>query len=308
MSLALYFGKVNLTSSQLGEVLFNNTSLRAILSNVLASLKDNITYTHQYTKQVENKMVIENVEYSLSIKYKNDSELVGYIHKKSFLHYKDFDREQKEIVSKKVQNTETSEFYYGVFREMVGYQRTQRFGYKEFLFAFEGILNSACQKANLNYSFTVDQYTEGLNINDLKSTLQSGRQIQKLKVKYQIPNPDADTLKQIRENPEKTISDFKSANLAVKHVTYQAFSDTGLNINSEIIEQELQNIDSIHSNIGAQKAIQNGYVEVETTDIFGITKSTADTRPVIKHIDYAYELQEAASSVIINHVCNLIQD
>ena len=212
----------------------------------------------------------------------------------------------KKLSQKKIQNTETSEFYYDVFREMVSYQRTLRFGYKEFLFAFEGILNSACKLAHLNYSFTVNQYTEGLDINNLRSTLQNEHQIQKLKIKYQIPNPDADTLKYIQENPEKTIKDFKDANLAIKYVTYQSFSDTGLNVDSEMIEKELQNINNIHSNIGAQKAIQNGYVEVETTDINGVTRSTANTRPVIKHIDYIYELKEAASNVILSHIRNSI--
>ena len=308
MSIALYFGKINMSSSQLGDVITNNASFRTILSNVLNALNDDITYTHHYTKQVDDKTIVEDIEYSLSVKEKNDNELIGYIHKKSYLNYKDFDKNNKEIIPKKIQNTETSEFYYDVFREMVSYQRTLRFGYKEFLFAFEGILNSACKLAHLNYSFTVNQYTEGLDINNLRSTLQNEHQIQKLKIKYQIPNLDADTLKYIQENPEKTIKDFKDANLAIKYVTYQSFSDTGLNVDSEMIEKELQNINNIHSNIGAQKAIQNGYVEVETTDINGVTRSTANTRPVIKHIDYIYELKEAASNVILSHIRNSIID
>lgn len=306
MSIALYFGKINMNSSQLGDVLTNNTPFRIILSNVLGALKDDVKYIYRYSKQVDNKTIVEDIEYSLSIKEKTDNELIGYIHKKSYLNYKDFDKKNKEIIPKKVQNTETSEFYYDVFREMVGYQRTLRFGYKEFLFAFEGILNTACKMANLDYSFTVNQYTEGLDIDNLRNILQNEHQIQKLKIKYQIPNPDADTLKYIQENPEKTIKDFKDANLAIKYVTYQAFADKGLNVGSEMIEKELQSINNIHSNIGAQKAIQNGYVEVETTDINGITRSTADTRPVIKHIDYIYELKEAASNVIINHIHNSI--
>lgn len=50
---------------------------------------------------------------------------------------------------------------------MVGYQRTQRFGYKEFLYGFQGILNAACENSNLDYSFTVNLYNEGLDINDI---------------------------------------------------------------------------------------------------------------------------------------------
>lgn len=186
---------------------------------------------------------------------------------------------------------------------MVSYQRTLRFGYKEFLYGFEGILNTACKNANLDYEFTVDQYTEGLDINDLRNELMGNDQkIQKLKIKYQIPNPDGDTLKKIHLNPEETIRSFKSANLATKYVTYQSFTNTALNISSDMIEQELQNIDNMHSSINAKKAIQNGYVVIEATNIYGVTKSSACTRPIIKHIDNIAQLKEAASTVILNHV------
>ena len=98
MSIALYFGKINMSSSQLGDVITNNASFRTILSNVLNALKDDITYTHHYTKQVDNKTIVEDIEYSLSVKEKNDNELIGYIHKKSYLNYKDFDKNNKEII------------------------------------------------------------------------------------------------------------------------------------------------------------------------------------------------------------------
>ena len=190
---------------------------------------------------------------------------------------------------------------------MVGYQRTQRFGYKEFLYGFQGILNAACENSNLDYSFTVNLYNEGLDINDIRSALQNnGEKIQKLSIKFQIPNPDDDTLKKIHINPEETINNFKSANLSTKHVTYQAFSNSSLNISSDLIEQELQSIDNLHSSINAKKATQNGYVEVEATNMHGITKSTAEARPVKKHIDNILDLKEAASSVILNYVRNSI--
>ena len=61
MSIALYFGKINMSSSQLGDILTNNASFRAILSNVLNALKDDITYTYHYTKQVDNKTIVEDI-------------------------------------------------------------------------------------------------------------------------------------------------------------------------------------------------------------------------------------------------------
>lgn len=128
------------------------------------------------------------------------------------------------------------------------------------MYGFQGILNAACENSNLDYSFTVNLYNEGLDINDIRSALQNnGEKIQKLSIKFQIPNPDDDTLKKIHINPEETINNFKSANLSTKHVTYQAFSNSSLNISSDLIEQELQSIDNLHSSINAKKATQNGY-------------------------------------------------
>ena len=191
---------------------------------------------------------------------------------------------------------------------MIGYQRTLRFGYKEFLYGFEGILNTACTNANLDYKFTVNQYTEGLDINDLRNELISNnQQIQTLKIKYQIPNPNFDTLRKIHLNPEETIKNFRSANLATKYVTYQSFTNSALNISSEIIEQELQNIDNMHSSINAKEALKNGYVEVETTNIYGVKKSSTDTKPIVKHINNILELKDAASIVILNNIRNSIE-
>lgn len=79
MSIALYFGKINMSSSQLGDVFLNNTSFHTILSNLLMALKDDLTYIHHYTKQIEDRTVTESIEYSLSVKEKNDNKLLGYI-------------------------------------------------------------------------------------------------------------------------------------------------------------------------------------------------------------------------------------
>ena len=309
MSITIYFGKVNLVSSQIGDALFNSISLRNILSELLNALRDNTSYTYTTTKQINiNETVTEDIEYSLSIKEKTDTDLQGYLHKKSYLYYKDFDKQTKEIISKKIENTESSEFYYDVFREMIGYQRTLRFGYKEFLYGFEGILNTACTNANLDYKFTVNQYTEGLDINDLRNELISNnQQIQTLKIKYQIPNLNFDTLRKIHLNPEETIKNFRSANLATHYVTYQSITNYALNISSEIIEQELQNIDNMHSSINAKEALKNGYVEVETTNIYGVKKSSTDTKPIVKHINNILELKDAASIVILNNIRNSIE-
>ena len=84
MSITIYFGKVNLVSSQIGDALFNSISLRNILSELLNALRDNTSYTYTTTKQINiNETVTEDIEYSLSIKEKTDTDLQGDSHKKS---------------------------------------------------------------------------------------------------------------------------------------------------------------------------------------------------------------------------------
>ena len=83
MSVAIYFGKINLISSQIEEVLSNSQDLRNVLSKVLYALNDDISYTDTITKYVDNEPIMEEIEYSLSIKEKNENTIQGYIHKKS---------------------------------------------------------------------------------------------------------------------------------------------------------------------------------------------------------------------------------
>lgn len=190
---------------------------------------------------------------------------------------------------------------------MIAYQRALRFGYKEVLKAFEGIINNACINAKLKYKFCLNQYTEGLDLDQLTRELQNQGPVQKINIKYQIPNPESDLLSEIRINREKTIADFASANLTVKNVMYQTNSERGINLESDIIKEELKNISNMHSKIDAKKAIQNGYVVVETTDINGLTKSSADMRPIIKHIEEYKDFGEEAKISIMNVVVKEIQ-
>ncbi len=306
-TMALYFGKVNMISHDIDDVLNDRVSFRRILERVMGVLNDGSSYTYDRPIKVDDEFTSEEIEYSLSIKEKNDTYIQGYIYKKSFIHYKDFNEQTKDLDSKKIPNTEGVEFYYDVFREMIAYQRTQRFGYKEVLLAFEGIMNNACENADLSYKFSLSQYTEGIDLDELKSELLS-EPVQKINIKYQIPNPESELLDAIRENQERTIEEFEAANLTIKNVSYQSNSTQGLNIESEIITNELMNISGLHSKIDSKKAIQNGYVVVETTYVNGLTKSSADMRPVVKHIDEKMNFKEEAERTILSRIAKQIRE
>lgn len=306
--IVLYFGKVNLVSSDINDVLNNTSSFRRILENVIIALRDGTTFVYERPIKIDDVYTTEEIEYSLAIKEKDISGIQGYIYKKSFLHYKDFNEKKKELDSKKIANTEGIQFFYDPFRELFAYHRSLRFGYKEVLTAFEGIINNACKQKSLNYIFSLSQYTEGINLDDFKQELKNEGPIQKIDIKYQIPNPESDLLEEIRLNKEQTINEFESANLAFKNVEYSSNSETGINIEAEIISRELKNIESMHSHISAEKAFQNGYVVVETTNIKGLTRSSAEMRPMIKHISGNENFGKEAKNTIISIIAREINE
>lgn len=299
MSTAIYFGKVNLISQEINEVLEKRNSLSLILENTLAALKDGSKYIYERILKVDDGIQTEEIEYSLSVKNKDEESIHGFLYKKSFIHYKEFNKYTGTLEPRKIANTEGIEFYYDAFKERIGYQRSQRFGYKEVLEAFQGILNSACEAAKLNYKYTVTQYNKGIDLSDIKKEINESGGIQTLNVKYQIPNPDSDILEALQNDSEKTIAEFENANLSSKSVIYQSYAKKGLNIDSEMINNELNNIETMHSHIDAKRAMQCGYVVVETTSVDGVKRSSTDSHPLIKTIEHDYEFKDAAKNTIL---------
>lgn len=69
--IALYFGKVNMVSSELNSVLNNETSLRRILDQVSQALNDRTTYTYDRPLKIDDEYTSEEILYSISIKEKD---------------------------------------------------------------------------------------------------------------------------------------------------------------------------------------------------------------------------------------------
>lgn len=278
----LYYGKVNIVSKELIQAYNKEVQFNILLANIFSALKDGSNYTKKRQIKTKNGFKDEETVYSLSVKKREEDSIWGYIYKKSFIHYKSYDNAKQELKPEKVESIEGIEFWYDVYRETVAYKRSIRFGYREFLKAFEGIINNACKLANLNYVCSVNLYVTGLDINNIKDELHD-EDIEKLNIIYQIPNPDPDILKAIQIDPEKTISQFEDANVLTKNISYQALPGNKINIDSELIEQEINNITKLHSHIDTKKAISNGYIIVETTSTSGIFRSSRKRKPIVQH-------------------------
>lgn len=181
---------------------------------------------------------------------------------------------------------------------MIGYNTSSRFGHSKFLKVFSVMLNEASRKAGEEYQFVVDRYTQGIDIGDLYNELKKIDGIQRLTFSFKPVNPDKELLKMIQDNGKDRLEQFEEANLSSRSILLTSTSRLGLNVDSQIVKEALEEADNLQRNVSMEKAISNGYVKVEATGRNGITKSTADKAPIKRNIRKMSEFIKACEDVI----------
>lgn len=293
----LYFGKINLNSTHIYDVYNGTIDIRYILEKVLGNFYDRLTVTEERPIFFDGE-VIRNDEiiYKATVKEKTDTYIYGYLYKTSTLYYKEEDPTTNELVSKHVSNTESIEFYMDVFKELIGYYTSQRFGEKEIL----GVLGKMLTKIMKDDEciFVIDKYTDGLNIKEIKEELRSIKDIQRLTFEYKPANPDTHIMESIETNGKGRLEKFEEANLSSKSVIFTASSGMGLNISSDEINNEIEEIDNMQKDIDAKTATKNGYIKVEAIGSDGTVHSTANQAQVKKKINNICEFKQACEYII----------
>ena len=212
------------------------------------------------------------------------------------------DNESEELKSRFVENKESIEFYFDVFQEIVGYNTSLRFGNKKFLEVFTEILNNCMEKNDQQYRFSVDRYTQGLNLKEIREELKNIQGIQRLTFTFKPVNPDEDILDSIMNNGKGELARYEDANLSTKSIILTSTSNLGLNIESEMILESLNEIDNLQKDVPAEVAIGNGYARVEAMGRNGITYSTEDKKPVTRKIQKVTEFTKACKDFISSRI------
>ncbi|KMZ52351.1 hypothetical protein [Dorea sp. D27] len=299
MSIMLYFGKVNLISEHVYKVYSGEIQMREILSNLLINFKDGLQYQEENSYIGDDGEQHTNViEYSVYVKEKTDTFIRGRLDKKFRLLYKEKNPITRELETKGITNTDAIEFYFDIFNEMVGYNTSIRFGHKKFLEIFGIMINLSMDKAELDYRFIVDRYTNGIDIKELYRELKEIKAIQKLSFTFRPINPDKQTLKSIQDNGKDRLEQFENANLSTKSILLTSASKLGLNIDSYIVREQLDEADNLQRDVDARNATSKGYVKVEATGRDGVTKSTEDKAPIKRKIHRMSEFVKACEDVI----------
>lgn len=297
MKKTIYFGKINISSSQVYDLYNGTTDIYLTLSPILSRFKDGTKYEHEYSFMLDDEIITSKINYSFQSKEITDTYIFGFLNKKNKIPYKTEDN-RGELVTKFVDNTERIEIFYDVFKEKIGYYTSSHFGKKEILEVFENMLNSLYDEKEFPLNFSVSKYTHGLSLTEIESELKEIKEIQKLKFTFRPVNPDSDLLHDIQENGKGNLEEFENANLSSKHVELTSASRLGLNLNSNMVKDEISYATSINSNLTLQKSTQNGYVKIEAIGRDGITYSTEDQAQVKKEINNVIDFKRACQDLI----------
>jgi len=293
--MVIYFGKINLNSSHIFEVYKKKLKLKTVLDTVMACFVDGTVYQKEITSSTRSGMIKKTITYTVSVQEKTDEYIRGYILKSSVIDYKKYNINTKKLESKVVNNDEAAEFYFDVYSEIFGYLTARRLGHQTFIDAFEGLLNKCLENDEHGYKFTAHLLTLGMDIKEIEKELSALNGIQTLKFKIQPPNLDTAIL----DNAEDNLDSYANANMSSKSIILTAASKTGLVVSSKVVQEPLEEINSLHSKIDAKKGTKKGYVEVSAIDKYGVKYTTAEKKPYTKVIADIVDFVDACKSGIV---------
>lgn len=309
MSITVYFGKINLVSEHIYKVYSKELNMRDILLDVLIHFQPGMCYQEEHTYIGEDGQQHTNtINYSVYIREKTDTYIRGRLDKEFRLIYKEKNPITQELESKTISNTDAIEFYFDVFNEMVGYNTSSRFGHKKFLEIFGQMINQSVKIAEKEYIFSVDRYTQGINMNDLYTELKSIEGIQRLTFTFKPVNPDSDVLESIQQNGKDRLEEFEEANITQKSILLTSTSRLGLNIDSQMVKEVMGELDTLQRDVKIEHATKNGYVKVEATGKDGITRSTEDQAPIKRYIKRWTEFKKACEEVINKRIVRVTRN
>lgn len=289
MSKTLYFSKVNL-NSHIFNVYDKKNDLNEILKKLYLNIENNITY-YKETIGIDSEGNAYNDSKSykfLSIE-KYDKELMntitGRISKKMIIFINEVDETTGEERKIPTEHSEVIMFYFDVYKEIVSFHTSQRFGYVEINNVFKELINKSMENELEDYYFDVAICREGLDLKKIRDEITKIGKLETLNIEVIPPNPDDELLNNIQQNGEKYLSELKQANITNRSILFTSKAPKGLNIKSEMVNKELEKIEGMHSTLSTEKATKNGYVTVSAQNKEGRTYTSEESNPVKDKIE-----------------------
>lgn len=296
MGTTLFFAKLNLATENIYDIYADPQKMKFIKFALVQAMQREGSWTKETTYLDDNgSLQVTTIDYHLHTLGVSDnfSFVEGWLYKDSVLYYKSLKKGSSELQSKSVKNTEAIRFLFDIEHEFIGYDTKARFGYKEFMEAFVEILNSELQSEEHPFFFTISRCSKGLNLSDIKKELNSIPQIKELKIRIQPPNPERELLEHLQSIGEGELANMKSANVTQMNLSLVSAGGSGLNLESNLIDTELNKLQGIHQKLSVEEATKRGYVQITATSSTGKQFSTENSKPFKKIISFPSEFIDA---------------
>ncbi|WP_419750626.1 hypothetical protein [Terrisporobacter petrolearius] len=279
MSITMYYGKINLNSDHIFKVYENPNLLNKILLELKDCIKKGVSckYIHIYKGQE-----VKTNTYEFSDIDKLDDAIYGEIIKKSpiFANQTDKNGERKKIA---VDNEEVISFYFDIYKEVVSFFTTNRFGYSEFCNVFSELITKSINLVypEENYNFEVALINNNLDMKEIEYSLKELGALEEITIDIIPPNPNDKLLNDMEKNINKIrLKDYKNGNITGKRSSLKSASKTGIIVDSQIVKEELDAVYNICPDITPEEAIKKGYATIEAKNTDGRTFSTNDKKPI----------------------------
>lgn len=298
----IYFSKITVDSLEVYEIQKDRNVLYLIANTIMRSMEDDISFVRTgLYKNDEGQTYEEETTYTVKILDKSNGVIIGKIYKKSFIYVKSFDDFTNEIRVTPVENTEDIKFYYDVMKEYVGFHIRNRFGRNQFNSAFAELINTALRNIGETISVTVNTYSKGISLEEIKSELYDMKDLKKLTLIFQPINPDNPIVDAVENGIHEynASTELEEANATYRSIVYEAKGLGILNPRSRLIQNDLNIIDNMNSELKAEELTKRGYVKVNVEDSTGQINTTSEKKPFKKKINNELEFEYACREGII---------
>lgn len=303
MSITLYFAKLNLISGDVFD-LYNDPKQKDNISFVLyEAVKSN---THWSKENIffddAGEPHSTTIEYSIHILRTDETvaNIEGLLYKKSRLYYKTLDNATNTLVQNFTENTEGNRFTIDLNHGFVGYNTSARFGYKEFVEAFENIINLAEENLEYDYRYRMSLCVSGINLEQIKEELHNIGNIKELRIRMQPPNPSDQILDSLQKRCDGIVKDLRDANVTEVDLFYSTKGRAGIDLKASLINERIEDIQGLYSGLSVEESTQKGYVSVEATSTTGRKYASGESKPIKRIIEDVGEFFDACIDAFLH--------
>lgn len=301
MSITLYFGKLNLISEDIYEIYDNPQRIKDLYTSLYLGIRSGLIFEKQRTFVHDNGEIgHETIQYEMHVLDINEDYVEGWIYKNSVIRYKILDKASRQLLPQSVNSTEGIRFCLDIRNELVGYDTKQRFGYREFLEAFQEIINLGQEGIESPYRFSLELRTMGMSLDEIKESLHQIGNIKELTIQMQPPNPSAKLLNELQQRGEDFIQEMRDANATAIGFNFFSEGSSGLNIDSPLINERITDLRGLCQRLTVDEAIQKGYARVEAQSKAGVKYTTRDQKPYKRVIDGIEDFADACKDAFIH--------